>query len=58
MMEFVMMMLASALGYLLAMVVACVVMWQPKVMGWLVNKYMQKSMEYVDKIINEEDKDL
>lgn len=58
MMAFVMTVLASALGFLLAMGAAYAIMLQPKVLEWMMNKTMGVSMKCVERIYGEEGKDL
>ena len=58
MMGFMMTVLASALGFLLAMGVAYAIMLQPKVLEWLMNKTMKASMDYVERMSEREDRDL
>ena len=58
MMEFMMTVLATALGFLLAMVAMYAVMLQPKVMDWVMRKTMDASMKYIERISEMEDKDL
>ena len=58
MMGFMMTVLASALGFLLAMGVAYAIMLQPKVMEWMMNKTMNASMKYIERVENMEDRDL
>lgn len=58
MMEFIMMVFAVALGFLVAMGVAYAIMLQPKVLEWLMNKTMKASMDYVERMSEREDRDL
>ena len=58
MMEFIMMVFAVALGFLVAMGVAYAIMLQPKVLEWVMNKTMKASMNYVEKVFEKEDRDL
>lgn len=58
MMVFMMTVLGSALGFLVAMGVAYAIMLQPKVLEWMMNKTMKASMAYIQKIEDEEDRDL
>lgn len=58
MMVFIMMVLAVALGFLVAMGVAYAIMLHPRVLRWVMNKTMKASMDYVERIYEKEDRDL